>query len=45
MVQQQQMFNLLGKSTGLIPLTSILGIGAWYSGICGEKCFPSCQTA
>jgi hypothetical protein len=36
-------FSLLGKSSGLIPLVSNPGIGAWYSGICGEGCCPSCQ--
>jgi hypothetical protein len=38
-------FSLLGKSSGLIPLVSNPGIGAWYSGLCRVGCFPSCQTA
>jgi hypothetical protein len=39
------MFILLGKSSGLIPLASNLGIGIWYSGLCGGWCCPSCWTA
>jgi hypothetical protein len=27
-------FSLLDKSSGLIPLVSNPGIGAWYSGLC-----------
>jgi hypothetical protein len=38
-------FSLLGKSSGVIPLVSSPGIGAWYSGLCGKGFCPSCQTA
>jgi hypothetical protein len=37
-------YNLLGKNFGVIPLVSNPGIGAWYSGLCGEGCCPSCWT-
>jgi hypothetical protein len=33
-------FSLLGKSSGLIPLVSNPGIGAWYSGLCWGGCCP-----
>jgi hypothetical protein len=38
-------FSQLSKSFGLIPLASNLGCGGWYSGLCGEGCWPSCWTA
>jgi hypothetical protein len=38
-------FSLLGRSSGLIPLASNPGIGTSYSGLCGERCCPSCQKA
>jgi hypothetical protein len=38
-------FSLLGKSSGLIPLVSNPGIGAWCAGLCGEGCCPPCWTA
>jgi hypothetical protein len=38
-------FSLLGKSSGLIPLVYNPGIGTWYSGLWGEGCCPSSQTA
>jgi hypothetical protein len=34
-------FSQFGKNSGLIPLASSSGIGAWYSGLCGEGCCPS----
>jgi hypothetical protein len=33
-------FSLLNESSGLIPLASNPGIGAWYSRICGEGSAP-----
>jgi hypothetical protein len=44
-LQQKQNFNLMGNSPGLIHLASNPGIGAWYSGLCGERCCPSCWMA
>jgi hypothetical protein len=38
-------FSLLGKCSGVIPSVSNPGIGAWYSGLCGELCCLSCWIA
>jgi hypothetical protein len=43
-VHNYKKFSLLRKSSGVIPLASNPGIGAWYSELCGEGCCPSCQT-
>jgi hypothetical protein len=37
--------SLLGKHSGVIPLASNHGIGTWYSGLCEERCCPTCWTA
>jgi hypothetical protein len=34
----QNRFSLLSKGSRLILLVSNPGIGAWYSGLCGERC-------
>jgi hypothetical protein len=40
-----KMYRWLGKISGLIALASSPDIGSWYSGLCGEQCCPSGQTA
>jgi hypothetical protein len=40
-----KIYSLLGKIFGLIAVTSSPDIGVWYSGLCGEGCCSSGQTA
>jgi hypothetical protein len=40
-----KIYSPLGKISGLIAVASSPDIGAWYSGLCGEGCCPSGQTA
>jgi hypothetical protein len=40
-----KMYKVLGKISGLIAVASSLYIGAWYSGLRGEWCCPSGQRA
>jgi hypothetical protein len=44
-IEQQQKFSLLDKSSGLISLAPYPGFGFWCSGLCGEGCCSSYQTA
>jgi hypothetical protein len=44
LIIQKKTGTAIVKSSVLISLASIPGIGAWYSVLCGEGCCPSCQT-